>query len=156
MHHSTNRATLLKELTAHGLKATHQRIVVYEALLELHDKHPVAEDVYQHLQQNNPTISLGTVYKTLDTLSENGLIKRVLSEKGSNRYDADNTTHNHIYCSNTKEIIDYRDEELDELLHTFFKKRNMENFEIKNFFLQLTGNKIDPNKQVRITHTDNK
>lgn len=62
-----------------------------------------------------------------------------------------NTAHNHIYCSITREIIDYKDEELEELLADFFKKRNMENFEIKSFFLQLTGNKIEPDKAVSIT-----
>jgi len=151
MHHPYNRAALQQQIASSGLKATHQRIVVYEALMELHDKHPVAEDVFLHLKPNNPTISLGTVYKTLDTLAENGLIKRVLSEKGSNRYDADTTAHNHIYCSKTKEIVDYRDEELEELLTSFFKKRHIENFEISNFFLQLSGSKVDPDKQVIIT-----
>ena len=151
MHHPISRAELQKQIAAHGLKATHQRIAVYEALMELHDKHPVAEDVHQRLKPDYPSISLGTVYKTLDTLAETGLIRRVLSEKGSNRYDADTSAHNHIYCSNTKEIIDYRDEELEELLETFFKKRSMDNFEIKSFFLQLTGNKIEPDKQVSIT-----
>lgn len=151
MHHPFGRAAIQQQIVAHGLKATHQRIVVYEALMALHATHPVAEDVHHYLMENNPTISLGTVYKTLDVLAEKGLIKRVLSEKGSNRYDIDNTAHHHIYCSNTNEIIDYKDEELEELLASFFEKRNIENFEIKNIFVQLTGNKSDPNKQIRIT-----
>lgn len=88
MHHPISRAALQKQLAAHDLKVTHQRIVVYEALMELHDKHPVAEDVYQYLRPDNPSISLGTVYKTLDILAENGFIRRVLSAKGNNRYDA--------------------------------------------------------------------
>jgi len=151
MHHPISKAEVHQQLAAHGLKATHQRIAVYEALMALHDKHPVAEDVHQVLKPDYPSISLGTVYKTLDTLAETGLIRRVLSEKGGNRYDADTSVHNHIYCTNTREILDYKDAELEELLESFFKQRHMENFEVKSFFVQLTGNKIEPEKQVRIT-----
>lgn len=134
-----------------SLKATHQRIVVYEALTELHGHHPTAEEVYQHLKPANPSISLGTVYKTLDTFVEAELIRRVLSEEGGKRYDANTMVHNHIYCSNTKEIIDYEDAELEQLLQDFFRKRNLENFEIKSFSVQLTGKKVVPEKQISIS-----
>lgn len=132
-----------------GLKATHQRIVVYEALMDLHGKHPTAEEVYQHLKPANPSISLGTVYKTLDSFAETSLVRKVLSEEGGKRFDANTTAHSHIYCSNTKEIIDFEDDELDQLLQGFFQKRNLSNFEIKGFSVQLTGNKVEPEKSIR-------
>ncbi|MFD2248168.1 Fur family transcriptional regulator [Pontibacter ruber] len=145
------RDELRQRLTACGLKATHQRIVVFEAVTELHGHHPTAEDVYQRLKPANPSISLGTVYKTLDTFTETGLIRRVLSEEGGKRYDSNTITHSHIYCSKTKEIVDFEDEELHELLTEFFSKRNLENFEIKGFSVQLTGNKVEPDKQINIS-----
>ncbi|PRY13162.1 Fur family peroxide stress response transcriptional regulator [Pontibacter ummariensis] len=147
----TNRQYLRERLLQNSLKATHQRIVVYEALTELHGHHPTAEEVYQHLKPANPSISLGTVYKTLDTFVEAELIRRVLSEEGGKRYDANTMVHNHIYCSNTKEIIDYEDAELEQLLQDFFRKRNLENFEIKSFSVQLTGKKVVPEKQISIS-----
>jgi len=151
MQHITHRQTLRERLQAHHLKATHQRIVVYEALVDLHGKHPTAEEVYQLLKPANPSVSLGTVYKTLDTFAEAGLVHKVLSEEGGKRFDANARAHSHIYCSNTREIIDFEDEELDVLLQEFLRKRNLHNFEIKGFSVQLTGNKVEPEKQISIT-----
>ncbi|MCC9135556.1 Fur family transcriptional regulator [Pontibacter silvestris] len=146
-----NRNELRERIVISGLKATQQRIVVYEALVQQHGHHPTAEEVYQLLKPANPSISLGTVYKTLDSFVETNLIRRVLSEESGKRYDANTMAHSHIYCSNTKEIIDYEDAELEQLLTDFFRKRNMENFEIKSFAVQLTGNKKEPGKQIRIS-----
>ncbi|MDX5418395.1 MAG: transcriptional repressor [Hymenobacteraceae bacterium] len=150
MQHLT-RKEIHQRIAASGLKATSQRIVVYEALTALHGHHPTAEEVYQHLNPANPSISLGTVYKTLDTFVEAELIRRVLSEEGGKRYDANTKAHNHIYCSNTKEIVDYEDAELEQVLQDFFKRRHVENFEIKSFSVQLTGKKVEPEKQISIS-----
>ncbi|TXK48035.1 transcriptional repressor [Pontibacter qinzhouensis] len=146
-----NRQELRQKLVSCSLKATHQRIVVYEALLGLHGHHPAAEEVYRLLKPANPSISLGTVYKILDVFAENGLVRRVFSEQGCKRYDANTMAHSHIYCSNTREIIDFEDPELEELLQGFFQRRNMQNFEMHSFAIQLTGNKKEPDQQVSIT-----
>ncbi|WP_114781423.1 Fur family transcriptional regulator [Botryobacter ruber] len=146
-----DRQELRKRLSEAGLKATHQRIVVYEALMALHGQHPVAEEVYRHLQPANPSISLGTVYKTLDTFVETGFIRRVLSEEGGKRYDVNTIAHNHIYCSNTKEILDFEDDELSQLLTDFFRRRHLENFDIQTITVHLTGKKKAPGQQIRIT-----
>lgn len=151
MQHITSRHTLRERLLAYGLKATNQRIVVYEALMELHGKHPMAEEVYQFLKPANPSISLGTVYKTLDTFAEANLIHKVLSEEGGKRFDANASARSHIYCSNTKEIIDFEDEELDALLQEFLQSRSLGNFEIRSVSVQLTGKKVEPEKQISIT-----
>jgi Fur family transcriptional regulator, peroxide stress response regulator len=151
MQQHLTRDELRQRLLESGLKATHQRIVVFEAVMTLHGHHPTPEEVYQHLRPANPTLSLGTVYKTLDTFVETGLIKRALSEEGGKRYDANTHVHNHIFCSKTKEIVDFEDEELEQLLADFFSKRKLENFEIKGFSVQLTGNKVEPDKQISIT-----
>ncbi|MFD3000765.1 Fur family transcriptional regulator [Pontibacter toksunensis] len=153
MQHTISRHTIRERIVASGLKATHQRIVVYEALMELHGKHPMAEEVYQHLKPANPSISLGTVYKTLDSFAEINLVHKVLSEEGGKRFDANTTVHSHIYCSNTKEIIDFEDAELDQLLQEFLQGRNLFNFEVRGFSVQLTGNKVEPGKGVSILKT---
>ncbi|WP_018477186.1 Fur family transcriptional regulator [Pontibacter roseus] len=144
------RDELRQRLLACGLKATHQRIVVFETVMALHGQHPVAEEVYQLLKPANPSISLGTVYKTLDTFVESGLINRVFTEEGGKRYDPNTEAHSHIYCSNTKEIIDFEDAELDQLLLEFFKTRNMENFQFRSCSVQLMGCKVEPDKKVTI------
>ncbi|WP_439881618.1 Fur family transcriptional regulator [Pontibacter sp. MBLB2868] len=144
------RNTLRERILKSGLKATHQRIVVYEALVQQHDLHPTAEDLYQYLKPANPSISLGTVYKTLDSFVEADLIKRVLTEEGGKRYDANTIAHSHIYCSNTREIIDFDDPELVQLLSDYFKKQHVENFEIKSFSVHLTGKKVEADKKIII------
>lgn len=148
---SAERHELRERLIQSGLKATHQRIVVYETLMALHGQHPVAEEVFRYLQPLNPSISLGTVYKTLDTFVETGLIRRVLSEEGGKRYDVNTVAHNHIYCSNTKEILDFEDEELSQLLQDFFSRRKLDNFELQTVAVQLTGRKTEPERKIRIT-----
>lgn len=150
------RHTLRERVVNCGLKATHQRIVVYEALIQLHKSHPTAEELFQHLKPANPSISLGTVYKTLDSFVEAELIRRVLSEEGGKRYDANTVPHSHIYCSNTQEIIDFEDAELQQILSDYFKRQQVENFEIKSFSVQLTGKKLATDQKVNIKPTTNK
>lgn len=136
-------------ISEHGLKVTHQRLVIYEALKE-GKKHPTAEVIFENIRKANPSISLGTVYKTLEIFVEKGLINRVNTSEGNMRYDGIIKDHDHIYCTNTKEIIDFRDEELNNLISDFFKKKKISNFELKNIRLHITGDKTDPSKDVEI------
>jgi Fur family peroxide stress response transcriptional regulator len=137
-------------LSEKGLKVTHQRIVVYQALLHT-KKHPTAEQVYESIKENNPTISVATVYKTLETLAENKLINKVSTPQGTMRYDARIDNHNHIYVSNTHEILDYEDDALREVLLHYLHKKNFSNLNITDFKLQIKGEKIDPKKGISIT-----
>jgi Fur family transcriptional regulator, peroxide stress response regulator len=141
--------SLKAKLGEFSLKATQQRIVIYEALLRL-ENHPAAEAIYEAIKPNNPSVSLGTVYKTLDTFVTVGLAVKVMSEEGFMRYDANMGYHNHIYCTNTKELLDYEDEELNTLIEEFFKKKNIQNLKIKDVRLQINGEKIDLEKNVTI------
>jgi Fur family peroxide stress response transcriptional regulator len=141
--------SLKSKLVEFKLKATQQRIVIYEALLSIKN-HPAAETIYEEIKINNPSISLATVYKTLDTFVSVGLAVKVMSEEGFMRYDANMGYHNHIYCTNTKEILDYDDEELNILIEEFFKKKNIQNLKIKDIRLQINGEKLDLEKEVTI------
>ena len=132
-----------------GLKATHQRIVVYNALIGV-KTHPSADAIYEILHPNNPSISLATVYNTLDTLVDAGLAKRVLSGKGPVRYDARIDNHHHLICSNTKEIIDFYDEELNSLIKNYLEKKKIQNFELSDMQLQIRGEKKNVQKEIRI------
>lgn len=120
------------------LKVTPQRIAVYEAVVKLKN-HPTADNIIDYIHQNHPNISVGTVYKVLDSLVENKLLKKVKSEKDVMRYDAITEHHHHLYCSETDRIEDYADEQLDELIKAHFKKKKITNFEIKDIKLQITG-----------------
>jgi len=131
------------------LKVTQQRIAVLLALQNRED-HPTAETVYSVLQETNPGITLATVYKILDTLSTSGIINKVMTQEGIKRYDPIVENHGHIYCSNTNEIIDFYDEELNSLIHSFIAKKKLHNLRIKNVSLQICGDKVDPGKKIQI------
>jgi len=145
-----SRQDIRAKIVASGLKATQQRIVILEMLLIHHEAHPTAEEVFQHISNTNPGISLGTVYKTLDSFVEANLLKRVLSDN-NRRFDVNEQPHGHIYCSNTQEIIDYADPELDKVIADYFKGKNCQNFSIQQVSVQIIGAKTDPNQKVSIT-----
>ena len=146
----TSRAELRERIVTAGLKATLQRIIIYETLFVLHDTHPSADELFQNLKAAHPGISLGTVYKTLDSFAEVNLVKRVLSDD-KRRFDVNEQPHNHIYCTNTNEIIDYSDPELEKLVTAYFKGKNFGNFNIQTISLQITGSKTDPKQKISIT-----
>ena len=98
-------------LTSASLKATQQRMVILN-FVEGSKNHPTAEVIYEQVRKNNPSLSLATIYSTLETFVNNGLINKVLVKDGAMRYDAHTEAQNHIYCSNTNEIIDFEDQVL--------------------------------------------
>ena len=136
-------------LNSAKLKATHQRMTILETM-EACDFHPGPEEIYDLIKEKNPTISLATVYNTLDSFAKAGLISRVPSIGGNIRYDSNMGAHGHIYCHNTDEIIDYYDEELNGLIIDFFKKKKVGNLKIKNITLNVNGDKLDSEKEVTI------
>ena len=69
---------------------------------------------------------------------------------GSRRYDINDQAHGHIYCTNTKEIIDYANPDLDQLLTEFFQSRRFENFNLHHVSVQIVGRKTDPNQKIII------
>lgn len=138
-----NRANLLKLLSQHQLKITPQRIVVYEALVEL--DHPDAEEITSKVIHTNPGIARGTIYNVLDLFCEKEIIRKVKTDEGKMRYDAILEKHHHLYDQKSTKIIDYVDDELDELLANYFAKAPINNFNIKEIKLQIVGEKNNKN-----------
>lgn len=121
-----------------GLKFTHQRMVVYRAIHEA-ENHPTADHVFEQIKDLNPSISLGTVYKTLDSFVNAGIIQKFLDNNGVMRFDAILEAHSHLYCKKTKEIRDYRNEELESLLKGFFEKNHIKDFEVDEISIVIRG-----------------
>ncbi|MBS1680164.1 MAG: transcriptional repressor [Bacteroidetes bacterium] len=126
------------QLKLNGLKVTPQRIAIYEAVVKLKN-HPTAENIIDYIKKNHPNISVGTVYKVLDSLVEKNLLKKVKNEKDIMRYDAVLSSHHHLYCSETDRIEDYEDTHLDQLIQEYFKRKKIKNFKIQDIKLQITG-----------------
>jgi Fur family peroxide stress response transcriptional regulator len=99
-----------------------------------------------YIKDTHPGISSATVYKVLDALEENQLIRRVKSNKDIKRYDGIVKNHHHLYSSESEKIKDYMNEELDELLAEFFEKHIIDDFEIEEIRLQIHGKFLKPRK----------
>ena len=134
----SNIEQIKEKIRQSGLKVTLQRIAVMEALMMLKN-HPTADMVLEYINRRYPAIATGTVYKTLDTFTEKGLIEKIKTDADKMRYDAFTQTHHHIYDPENNEIADYYDSELDKLLSDYFAKKGISNFEIQDIKLQITG-----------------
>ena len=144
-----NIAYIRDLLTSAGLKVTHQRLVILGMVSKMVN-HPTAEQIYNSLKSDHPSLSLATVYKTLETFVSKDLLKRVSTPEGHKRYDPRLSNHGHIYCAKTGDIYDFYDEELDALIIDFFRKKKLNNLVIKNITVQVNGEKVDPVKDVTI------
>ncbi|MBC8110360.1 MAG: transcriptional repressor [Verrucomicrobia bacterium] len=127
-----------EKLQEKGLKVTPQRVAIFEAIVNLNN-HPTAENVIEYIKTNHPNISVGTVYKVLDSLVEKGLLRKVKTEKDIMRYDAILSNHHHLYCAETDRIEDYEDEKLNKIINEYFKNNEIKNFNIQDIKLQITG-----------------
>jgi len=140
-----NIIDIKNKLIDKGLKVTPQRLAIFEAILNLNN-HPTAERIIEYIRQNHPNIATGTVYKVLDVLVMNDLIKRVKTEKDIMRYDAIMEEHHHLYCSESGRIEDYMDKELDRMLDEYFKIKKISNFKIDDIKLQINGRFLKKSK----------
>ncbi len=67
--------------------------------------HPTADQVYQLLKKNHPQLSLGTVYRNLNLLSEEGLITAIPS-RGGECFDGETAPHHHLQCEGCGGVFD--------------------------------------------------
>jgi len=97
-----------------ALNVTPQRLAIYKALVK--DKsHPNPERIYKSIKPDFPTISLATVYKTLETFEKKGIVAVVTPLHDTVRYDAEMHHHHHIVCVRCKKVVDLINSELDKL-----------------------------------------
>ncbi|MCX7736350.1 MAG: transcriptional repressor [Candidatus Kapabacteria bacterium] len=133
-----NKKDIIEKLNKSGLKATHQRVAVLDALMKT-KTHPSAEELYKTILKQYPTISLATVYKTLESLKEVGLVRAIKTDCDYVRYDAITTNHFHLYHPEKNKLEDYYDNDLKNMIENYFKNKKIDNFELKEINLQLIG-----------------
>jgi Fur family peroxide stress response transcriptional regulator len=99
-------SSLQRKLSESGHRTTPQRLHILRALLE-NATHPTAEDIWETVRLVSPTTSLGTIYKTLDTLMEMGEVIELDTRDDKHHYDAVRPKpHPHVICSNCGKIED--------------------------------------------------
>ena len=102
------KESIIKQLKERGLKVTPQRLAIIEVLIEKKDFHPGVRLVYEEAKKKKKSLSLSTIYATLNELSRHGIIKTLQFEKMENRYEGNLEEHINLICERCKKILDYK------------------------------------------------
>ncbi len=102
---TTPESVLRQALESNGQRYTEQRAAVFRFLRGTH-VHPTADEVFLHVREEVPGISLATVYKSLETLVGCGLATKLTYGDGSARYDGRTDDHHHLRCVSCGRVAD--------------------------------------------------
>ncbi len=97
-----------------GLKLTPQRLAIHK-ILAAKAQHPTINEVYERIKKDYPSLSLNTVYKTLQLFIELGMASQFTTKEGVIRYEVKLAPHHHVLCLKCRKIHDVFDSALDEL-----------------------------------------
>jgi len=117
-------------------RQTKQRKLILKELSKL-KTHPTAEEIFLLVKKQQPSISLGTVYRNLNFLKKQNKILELSLEKNFNRYDANIHKHYHFYCNKCKKIFDI--EQLSILEKLKNELYNKINFQVINYNINFYG-----------------
>ena len=114
---------LVKILKSEGLRYTDQRQAIWDEIRNSNE-HRDAEDIYLKLKEGNVKVSRATVYRTIDVLVKNRLVRKMDVGEGRSLYEPrlDDEHHDHMICLDTGDIIEFYNKELEDLQDTIAKK----------------------------------
>jgi Fe2+ or Zn2+ uptake regulation protein len=98
-------AELTELFREQGLKVTPQRQCIFRAL-DGNVEHPTAESIHDRVTEEMPTVSLRTVYQTLNDLAAMGEISQIDLGTGSSRFDPNLDDHHHLVCDSCGTVFD--------------------------------------------------
>ncbi|MBX9670604.1 MAG: transcriptional repressor [Candidatus Obscuribacterales bacterium] len=128
-------------LTKKGVKMTSQRLVITEYLMQTLE-HPTADEILAGVAEMLPVpLSRATVYNTLNTLVDAGVIREVLTEPGRTRYDANTFEHHHFVDVKSGKIIDIPQEMLPDI-----EKALGDKFKVHSYTVTFYGDLEDDKK----------
>ncbi len=105
----------LQKCIEKGLKMTDQRKIIAEVIFSSTD-HPNAEEIYARANKINDSISLATVYRTINLLEGYGIIEKLDFQDGKSRYEASENAHDHhhhLIDLESGQVIEFQDDELE-------------------------------------------
>ena len=108
---------ILKEvLQKEGLRFTRQRLAVWTEI-GISRKHRDADDIFISLRSKGVKVSRATVYRTIDVLVKNKLVRKLNVGDGKNRFESkiDEEHHDHMICLETGNIIEFYNSRLEQL-----------------------------------------
>ncbi len=98
--------SLIEQLSAKGIRLSYQRIKVLEYLYEK-EGHPTVEEIFHALSDGIPSLSKVTVYNTVHTLVDAGLVRVVDIDGAETRYDIILASHGHFLCTVCRKIYNF-------------------------------------------------
>jgi len=104
MNQSINRA--MKMLRKTPLKGTSQRLALLKIIFKDGDAHYTAEDILKKVQEKSLNISLATIYNTLNSFKDFGLLRAIKTSSDRIFFDTNISHHHHFYCQDTDKLID--------------------------------------------------
>ena len=128
---------LLKKCTEAGIRMTAQRSLIIETLIGS-DDHPDADLVYRRAVEKDQSISLPTVYRTLNLLDDAGIIKKVNMNDGKARFESIREDHDHLIDADNGHIHEFYNQELKMMLDSIAEKMG---YEIIDHRIEIVGRK---------------
>ncbi|RDD61207.1 Fur family transcriptional regulator [Ferruginivarius sediminum] len=120
-----------------GLKMTGQRRVILEVLGNA-DDHPSVETVYLRSREKDTSISIATVYRTLNLLDQMNLVKKHDFNENHARFEANLENHYHFIDVQSGEVVEFKDEKLEQRLRELARELG---FELVDRRVELYGHK---------------
>ncbi|HHD64856.1 MAG TPA: transcriptional repressor [Desulfobulbaceae bacterium] len=117
------------------IRLTTQRQIILEELSKV-KTHPTASEVYDMVRKRLPRIGLGTVYRNLELMAENGMIAKLEVGGTQKRFDATTESHYHIRCSCCGKVEDIDIPIIDSLVGTAAKNSS---YQIFGHHIEFTG-----------------
>jgi Fur family transcriptional regulator, peroxide stress response regulator len=116
---------------------TAQRTAIME-YLEGNKSHPTIMDIYNAVSKKLSTISMATIYNTMDLLKEEGLVRELPAVFGNGvRFDPDTTPHHHLICSNCSTFVDV---DLQDIHHSLLlSEEQRHGFDIQKISIKIYG-----------------
>lgn len=96
------------------LKITPQRVLIYEELIKAKD-HPSADVLYKRVRKSLPNISFDTVYRTLLSFAEIGLVSLVEGYGEQKRFEPNLHQHHHFRCIKCYTIYDFKNDAYNDI-----------------------------------------
>ena len=129
--------TIKEKIHESGLKATPQRIAIYNALQKL--GHASADMVVEVLNNVFPSLTIATIYNVLESFVERGLLVRRYSSNNKMYFDVNTYDHVHFYDTQSNTHSDYSDPELVILVNDHLNSKELGGFKLSSVDIQLIG-----------------
>lgn len=102
----TEQKAIVEKLAAAGLRPTRQRVALARLLYAGGDRHVTAEQLHLEARRSGVSVSLATIYNTLNQFTGSGLLREVVVEPGRSYFDTNVDDHHHYYVEDEGRLAD--------------------------------------------------